>query len=155
MIRTWRRTQMSTSQEMAALQEKTGASYSRTLISPPASHALTPNEPRAPISILSPAKRAALIACLIGGGTLHKQRGVWTPASDGPFDKHIAGITVADLSRDGMLTITMLSKHASAHLTTRGSWFARTAASAVPLACQERHLLPTRQVGSASKNFIT
>ena len=100
---------------------------------------LTPDEPRAPISILTPAKRAALIACLIGGGTLHKQRGVWTPASAGPGDKHIAGITVADLSRDGMLTITMLSKHASAQLTTRGSWFARTAASAVPLACQERH----------------
>jgi hypothetical protein len=36
-------------------------------------------------------------------------------------------------------TITMLSKHASAQLTPRGSWFARTAASAVPLACQERH----------------
>ena len=139
MIRTLRRTQMSTSQEMTTLQEKTGASHSRTLISPPASHALTPNEPRAPISILSPAKRAALIACLIGGGTLHKQRGVWTPASDGSCDKHIAGITVADLYRDGMLTITMLSKHASAQLTTRGSWFARTAASAVPLACQERH----------------
>ena len=130
---------MSTSQEMTTLQEKTGALYSRTLISPPASHTLTTNEPRAPISILTPAKRAALIACLIGGGTLHKQRGVWTPASDGSCDKHIAGITVADLYRDGMLTITMLSKHASAQLTTRGSWFARTAASAVPLACQERH----------------
>jgi hypothetical protein len=88
---------------------------------------------------LTPAKRAALIACLISGGTLHKQRGVWTPASAGPGDRRVAGITVADLSRDGMLTVTVLSKHASAQLTTRGSWFARTAASTVPLACQERY----------------
>ena len=122
---------MSTPQEI-------GASHSCSLLaSPLALHTLTPNEPRAPISILTPAKRAALIACLIGGGTLHKQRGVWTPASAGPGDRRVAGITVADLSRDGMLTVTMLSKHASAQLTTRGSWFARTAASAVPLACQD------------------
>jgi len=127
---------MPTAQEITTPKEEIGASHSRSpLTSPQALPTLTPNEPRAPISILTPAKRAALVACLIGGGTLHKQRGVWTPASDGPSCKHIAGITVADLSRDGMLTVTMLSKHASAQLTTRGSWFARTAASAVPLVC--------------------
>ena len=126
---------MPTPQEITTPKEKIGESHSRSpLTSPPALHTLTPDEPRAPISILTPAKRAALVACLISGGTLHKQRGVWTPASADPGDKHIAGITVADLGRDGMLTITMLSKRASAQLTTRGSWFARTAASAVPLA---------------------
>ena len=130
---------MVTPQEANAPQEKIGTIALNERTSPLVLHPLAPDEPRAPISILTPAKRAALIACLIGGGTLHKQRGVWTPASDGPCDKHIAGITVADLSRDGMLTISMLSKHASAQLTTRGSWFARTAASAVPLACQERY----------------
>jgi hypothetical protein len=125
---------MPTPQEITTPKEKIGESHSRSpLTSPPALHTLTPDEPRAPISILTPAKRAALVACLISGGTLHKQRGVWTPASADPGDKHIAGITVADLGRDGMLTITMLSKHASAQLTTRGNWFARTAASAVPL----------------------
>ena len=126
---------MPTPQEITTLKEKIGESHSRSpLTFPPALHTLTSDEPRAPISILTPAKRAALIACLVSGGTLHKQRGVWSPASAGPGDKHIAGITVADLGRDGMLTITMLSKHASAQLTTRGNWFARTAASAVPLA---------------------
>jgi hypothetical protein len=115
----------------------------------PAASSLAPNEPKAPISILTPAKRAALMACL-SGGTLEKQRGVWTPSSGGPCDKRISGITVADLGRDGMpssggpcdkrisgitvadlgrdgmLSVTILGRHASAHLTTRGSWFART-----------------------------
>jgi hypothetical protein len=35
---------------------------------------------RAPIDILSPAKRAALIACLNGDGVLHKRYGVWSPS---------------------------------------------------------------------------
>jgi len=124
---------MATSQVMT-LQEKIGETASRGTPEP---HTLTPDEPRAPISILTPAKRAALIACLSGGGTLHKWRGVWTPSSGGPCEKRISGITVADLSRDGMLTLTMLGKHASAQLTTRGSWFARTAASAGPLVCRD------------------
>ena len=69
---------MPTPQEITTPKEKIGASDSRgPLTSPPASHTLNPNEPRAPISILTPAKRDALIACLISGGTLHKQRGVW------------------------------------------------------------------------------
>src|SRR5439155_18727846 len=41
---------------------------------------LAPDEPRAPTDRLSPTKRAALIACLNGGGRLNKQRG----ASDVP-----------------------------------------------------------------------
>jgi hypothetical protein len=68
----------------------------RKLVSPPASYPL--NEPRAPISKLTPAKRAAFIACLNGGGTLHKWRGVWSPSSAEPCDKRIFGITVADLT---------------------------------------------------------
>jgi hypothetical protein len=87
---------------------------------------LAPNEPKAPTAILSPAKRAALMACLNGSGTLHKQRGVWTPDSGA---MRISGTTVADLGRDGLLTLTVLGRHASARLTVRGSWFARTAAA--------------------------
>ena len=96
---------------------------------PPASHSLSPNEPKAPIAILTRAKRAALIACLNGGGTLYKRRGVWVPSPAGSSDQRISGITVADLGRDGMLTLSILGRRASAHLTPRGSWFARTAAA--------------------------
>ena len=67
--------------------------------------------------------------CMKGGGTLHKRYGVWVSEAAGTDDKPVSGMTVADLSRDGMLTITMLGKSASAQLTTRGSWFARTAAA--------------------------
>jgi len=120
---------MAIPQEMTTIQEKIGAIASHSeLISPPAS-SLAPNEPRAPISILTPAKRAALMACLNGSGTLEKRRGVWTPSSAGLCDKRISGVTVADLGRDGMLSLTTLGRHASAQLTTRGSWFARTAAT--------------------------
>jgi|SRR6516165_2064356 hypothetical protein len=92
-------------------------------------HSLAPDEPRAPISILTLAQRTALVTCLNGGGRLYKQRGVWTPLLAGPCDKGIAGVTVADLSRDCMLSLTTQGRHASAELTTRGSWFARTAAA--------------------------
>jgi hypothetical protein len=40
-------------------------------------------------------------------------------------------MTVADLGRDGMLTLTVLGKNASAQLTPRGNWFARTAAAEI------------------------
>ena len=134
-----RRSKMVTLQETSTLQEKIGATAplnERT--SPPVLHPLAPHdEPRAPISILTPAKRTALIACLTGGGTLHKRQGIWTPLSSSPCDKGIAGITVADLSRDGMLSLTTLGRQASAQLTTRGSWFARTAAAALPLAYRD------------------
>jgi hypothetical protein len=84
------------------------------------------DEGRAPTAILSSAKRAALIACL-NGGSLHKRCGVWTVpnASDNP----ISGATVADLGRDGMLTLSVLRGGASARLTARGNWFARTVAT--------------------------
>jgi hypothetical protein len=86
---------------------------------------LAPAERRAPTAILSPAKRAALTRCL-NGGILHKRRGVWTAPSASAGDKPISGVTVADLGRDGLLTLSVLHGSASARLTTRGSWFART-----------------------------
>ena len=88
---------------------------------------LAPHEPRAPTDVLSPTKRAALIACLNGGGSLHKRWGAWAVPSPSACDKPISGVTVADLGRDGMLTRSTLDGNASARLTTRGNWFARTA----------------------------
>jgi hypothetical protein len=85
-------------------------------------------EGRAPTAILSPAKRAALIACL-NGGSLHKRCGVWTAPCASTGEKPISGATVADLGRDGMLTLTVLRGSASARLTARGDWFARTVAT--------------------------
>ena len=85
----------------------------------------TSDERRAPIAILSSAKRAALIAC-VNGGSLHRRRGVWTAPSAGVGDRPISGATVADLGRDGMLTLSVLQGSAYARLTARGSWFART-----------------------------
>ena len=83
---------------------------------------LAPDERRAPIVALSLAKRNALIACLNAEG-LHKKDGAW----HGPLNgKPVSGITVADLSRDGMLTLTVDHHAGSARLTKRGSWFART-----------------------------
>jgi hypothetical protein len=37
-------------------------------------------------------------------------------------------MTITDLARDGMLTVTIMGKSASARLTPRGQWFARTLA---------------------------
>jgi hypothetical protein len=85
-------------------------------------------ERRAPTAILSPTKRVALIACL-NGGSLHKQCGAWTAPCGSAGEKPISGVTVADLRRDGMLTLTMLRGSASARLTARGDWFARTVAT--------------------------
>jgi hypothetical protein len=81
-----------------------------------------PSEPRALIAILSAAKRNALLACLTANG-LHKKAGAWHGPADG---KPVSGVTVADLARDGMLTLTTDHRLASARLTERGSWFART-----------------------------
>ena len=113
---------------MSMFQEKVLESASGRVSAAPLP-LLGPDEPRAPIEILSSKKRAALVACLSGGGTLRKHDGVWIAASARPGDKPIAGVTVADLGREGMLTLTVLRESASAQLTTRGSWFARTAAS--------------------------
>ena len=87
-----------------------------------------PGERRAPIEKLSPTKQRALVVCLEADGMLHKCSGAWTPAHAESHER-ISGITVADLSRDGLLTITEIDKRKSAHLTPRGTWFARTAAS--------------------------
>ncbi|HWF94166.1 MAG TPA: hypothetical protein VG291_04325 [Xanthobacteraceae bacterium] len=81
-----------------------------------------PSEPRALIAILSAAKRNALVACFNGSG-LHKKGGAWHGLPDG---KPVSGVTVADLARDGMLTLTTDHRLGSARLTERGSWFART-----------------------------
>ena len=114
-------------------QEKASEFY-RAPIIPTSGQQFAANEQPAPIAILSTAKRAALIACLKGGGTLNKRYGVWVSEAAGTGDKPVSGMTVADLSRDGMLTLTVLGKSASAQLTTRGSWFARTAAAEIEFA---------------------
>jgi hypothetical protein len=83
---------------------------------------LAPSEPRALIAILSSAKRNALVACFNANG-LHKKDGAWHGPPDG---KPVSGVTVADLARDGMLTLTTDHRLSSARLTERGNWFART-----------------------------
>ena len=80
------------------------------------------DEPRAPIAILSPAKRNALVACFNAGG-LQKKDGAWHGL---PGGKPVSGMTTADLARDGMLTVTTNHRFGSARLTERGNWFART-----------------------------
>jgi hypothetical protein len=90
---------------------------------------LVPHEARAPTANLSPTKRAALLACVKGDGTLHKRMGVWKSPAAQSGERPIYGVTVADLARDGMVTVTVAGKHAIAALTPRGSWFARTAAT--------------------------
>ena len=113
---------------MTMLQDHAGKLASR---SEPNSAAplllLATDEPRAPTARLSPTKRAALIACLNGDGSLHKRSGAWAAFSASADDRPISGLTVADLGRDGMLTLCRLAGTASARLTARGSWFARTA----------------------------
>jgi myo-inositol catabolism protein IolC len=102
------------------------------------------HDARAPIDILSPAKRAALIACLNGRGVLHKRYGTWSPSSVGTLETRISGVTVADLSRDGMLIVTVIGRSASARLTARGAWFARTAATEIPTNRRRQHVRLTR-----------
>jgi hypothetical protein len=79
-------------------------------------------EPRALIAILSPAKRNAIIACF-KASALNKKDGAWHGLPD---NKPASGVTVADLARDGMLTLTTGRQAGSASLTDRGNWFART-----------------------------
>jgi hypothetical protein len=78
--------------------------------------------PRALIAVLSAAKQNALVACFNGNG-LRKKDGSWRGAPD---SKAISGVTVADLARDGMLTLASDRRLISAQLTERGIWFART-----------------------------
>ena len=112
---------------MTVLQDHAGELAFRGEPNSAAPLLLAPGESRAPTEVLSPTKRAALIACLNGGGSLHKRCGAWAASSGSACDKPISGITVADLGRDGMLTLCRLAGSASARLTARGSWFARTA----------------------------
>ena len=81
-----------------------------------------PKEPRALVAILSPAKRNALIECF-NASALNKKDGAWHGLSDG---QRTPGVTVADLARDGMLTVSTDRQAFSARLTERGNWFART-----------------------------
>jgi hypothetical protein len=87
--------------------------------------AVAGSEPHASITKLSAAQQTALIACLTGGGTLYRHRGVWVPVSVSSPTPRIAGVTVKTLVRDGMLTLTVHGRKASVRLTVRGSWFAR------------------------------
>ena len=105
---------------MTTLQDNTvGPAFQNELASPARLLLLAPSEPRAPIAILSPAKRNALVACFNAGG-LHKKDGAW----HGPPDsKPVSGMTTADLARDGMLTVTTNHRSGSAQLTQRGNWF--------------------------------
>jgi hypothetical protein len=43
-------------------------------------------------------------------------------------------MTIADLARDGMLTVTVIGKGASARLTPHGTWFARSLAAEMKFA---------------------
>ena len=79
-------------------------------------------KPCAAVADLSPAKRAAVIECFNNRG-LHKCNGYWCGPPEG---KHISGVTVADLARDGVFTVIKNLRHGSAQLTERGQWFART-----------------------------
>ena len=108
---------------MITLEDNAVEPASRSeLISPSPVVLLAPGEPRAPIAILSPAKRNALVACFNAGGLL-KRDGAWHGP---PGGKSVSGMTTADLARDGMLTVTTNHRIGSARLTERGNWFART-----------------------------
>jgi hypothetical protein len=97
---------------------------------------LAPGEKRAPTENLSPTMLAALIACVKGDGTLYKSCGTWKSPRAGSSDRPIFGVTVADLSREGMLTLSGSGKSAIARLTPRGNWFARTAVTEAACARQ-------------------
>lgn len=77
--------------------------------------------PRWRVATLSAAKRHALTACFNAGG-LSRRNGAW---HGGPDDKPICGVTVADLARDGLLTLSTENRLGAAHLTERGSSCAR------------------------------
>jgi hypothetical protein len=119
---------------MTTLQDNAvGPASQNELISPARLLLLAPSEPRAPIAILSPAKRNALVACFNAGG-LHKKDGAWHGP---PGGKPVSGMTTADLARDGMLTVTTNHRFGSAQLTERGNWFARTLLCQGPTANSE------------------
>jgi hypothetical protein len=97
---------------------KNDATITSTLTLPP----FMTTKLRAPVGLLSLAKRTALIECFNNNG-LDKRSGCWCGAPEG---KHISGVTVADLARDGMFSVITNRRHGSVRLTQRGQWFART-----------------------------
>ena len=68
---------------------------------------LTPHEGRAPTANLSPTKRAALLS----------------PASQSG-ERPIFGVTVADLARDGMVTVTVAGQTSTATASDEYTFFA-------------------------------
>ena len=104
-----------------------------------------PREPRALVAILSAAKRSALIACF-NAGALMKKNGAWHGLPD---DKPTSGVTIADLARDGMLTLRTDSRVVSARLTDQGNWFART------LLCDAEADMPRKPMTKASEGSIS
>jgi hypothetical protein len=98
---------------------KNEATITSTL-KPPASVAA--NKPPAPVVVLSLTKRTAVIECFNNNG-LHKRNGYWCGPPEG---RHISGVTVADLARDGMFSVITNLRSRSARLTERGQWLART-----------------------------
>ena len=84
---------------------------------------------RAPSVTLSPTKMRALVACLSADGTLHRCHGAWTPGPDGSSEQRIPGMTVADLIRDGMLTLITHTRRSPAQLTPLGRELAEAAAA--------------------------
>lgn len=84
------------------------------------------DETPAPIVGISPAQRIALIECHIAG-MLKKFHGRW--GAEGTLAR-IAGVTVSDLARDGMLVVNSTTyRKETARLSDRGEWFARTLAA--------------------------
>ena len=94
------------------------------------------NKRRAPIAVLSATKRVAVIECFNNNG-LHKRRGYWWGTPEG---KHISGVTVADLARDGIFSVAINLRHGSARLTERGEWFAQALIEAANEALFNAHL---------------
>src|SRR5215471_347159 len=87
---------------MTTLQDSAvGPASQNKLISPARLLLLAPSEPPAPIAILSPAKRNALVACFNAGG-LHKKDGAWHGP---PGGKAVFGMSTAGLARDGMFMV--------------------------------------------------
>ncbi|HEY6258374.1 MAG TPA: hypothetical protein VIY51_21535 [Xanthobacteraceae bacterium] len=110
---------------MTALQDTAfadTAAESAPLAPRPLDRLPTSGEQRARVAALSAAKRHALVACFNASG-LYKKSGAWHGVPDG---KPISGVTVADLARDGMLTLSTDHRLGSARLTERGNCFART-----------------------------
>jgi hypothetical protein len=83
---------------------------------------LQPFKGQAPVARLSATDRRALIECL-RNSVLRKISGFWHGSAG---CKPISGNTVANLGRDGLMTVTKTLDHGSAKLTERGQWFAQT-----------------------------